>query len=168
MKDLQERLAAIELVIFDCDGVLTDGSVTVDSEGRESLQFCVHDGYGIFRGYNVGLEYAIITGRNSRVIECRAADLRITRIYLGQTVKVQAFEELLADSGLDADRVAYVGDDLNDLPVMRRVGVSCAVANAREEVKENADLVTGTRGGYGAVREFIDMIIAAKGGVPSS
>jgi len=168
VSDIQERLAGIELVIFDVDGVLTDGSVTVDSEGRESLQFCVQDGYGIFRGYNVGLEYAIITGRNSKAVEYRAADLRITRVYLGHTVKVQAFEEILAESGLDADRVAFVGDDLNDLLVMRKVGVACAVANAREEVKEGADLVTGARGGDGAVREFIEMIIAAKGGVPSS
>jgi 3-deoxy-D-manno-octulosonate 8-phosphate phosphatase (KDO 8-P phosphatase) len=168
LDNLQERLAAIELVIFDCDGVLTDGSVIVDSEGKESLQFCVQDGYGIFRGYNVGLEYAIITGRTSRVVEYRAADLRIERVYLGQTVKKQAFEEILAESGLAADSVAYVGDDLNDLPVMERVGVSCAVANARDEVKEGADVVTGASGGYGAVREFLEMIIAAKGGVPSS
>ncbi|MFC1500110.1 KdsC family phosphatase [Candidatus Zixiibacteriota bacterium] len=167
MKDIQERLANIELVIFDVDGVLTDGSLIVDSEGREALRFDVQDGYGIFRGYRAGLSYAIITGRNSEVVGHRARELRIERIYLGQKIKVTAFEDLVAESGIDPESMAYVGDDLNDMQVMKLAGISCAVANARPEVKEIVDVITVAKGGYGAVREFLEMIIAAKGGVPT-
>lgn len=167
MKEIQERLADIELIIFDVDGVLTDGSLIVDSEGREALRFDVQDGYGMFRGYRAGLTYAIITGRSSKVVEYRARELRIERVYLGQKIKRTAFEDLVRESGLDPSSIAYMGDDLNDIQVMEQVGVSCAVANARPEVKEIADLVTDARGGYGAVREFLEMIIAAKGGVPT-
>jgi 3-deoxy-D-manno-octulosonate 8-phosphate phosphatase (KDO 8-P phosphatase) len=165
VKDISDRLAAIELVIFDVDGVLTDGKTIVDFEGREALRFDVQDGYGIFRGYRAGLMYAIITGRSIRAVEHRARDLRIEWVYLGQKIKRDAFADLVEKSGIDPAAMAYVGDDLNDLEVMEQVGVSCAVANARSEVKENADIVTEARGGYGAVREFLEMIIAARGGV---
>ena len=167
MKEIQERLADIELIIFDVDGVLTDGSLIVDSEGREALRFDVQDGYGMFRGYRAGLSYAIITGRNSEVVKHRASELRIERVYLGQKIKITAFEDLVSESGIDPLSMAYVGDDLNDIQVMGQVGVSCAVANARAEVKEIADVVTIAKGGYGAVREFLEMIITARGGVPT-
>jgi 3-deoxy-D-manno-octulosonate 8-phosphate phosphatase (KDO 8-P phosphatase) len=167
VEEIQDRLAALEMVIFDVDGVLTDGSLIVDSEGREALRFDVQDGYGMFRGYRAGLTYAIITGRNSEVVGHRARELRIERIYLGQKIKRDAFAALVKESGLDPSVMAYMGDDLNDIQVMEQVGISCAVANARPEVKEIADLVTEARGGYGAAREFLEMIIAAKGGVPT-
>lgn len=167
VQDLEQRLCGIELVIFDVDGVLTDGGLLIDSEGRESLRFNIQDGYGIFRGYRAGLSYAIISGRSTRAVEHRAADLRIEQVYLGQSVKQEAFEKVLEESGLTTSQIAFIGDDLNDLPVMRQVGVSCAVANARQEVKEEADLVTDARGGEGAVREFLEKIIEAKGGVHS-
>ncbi len=165
MKDIHDRLVAIEMVIFDVDGVLTDGTAIVDSEGREALRFDVQDGYGMFRGYRAGLTYAIITGRSIRAVEHRARDLRIERLYLGQKIKQEAFADLVEKSGIETSAMAYVGDDLNDIKVMEQVGVSCAVANARPEVKEIADVVTDARGGYGAVREFLEMIITAKGGV---
>jgi 3-deoxy-D-manno-octulosonate 8-phosphate phosphatase (KDO 8-P phosphatase) len=167
VEDIQDRLAGIEMIIFDVDGVLTDGSLIVDAEGREALRFDVQDGYGMFRGYRAGLTYAIITGRSSPVVAHRARELRIERVYLGQKIKRDAFAALLEESGLDPSAIAYLGDDLNDIEVMEQVGVSCAVANARPEVKEIADLVTEARGGYGAVREFLEMIIAARGGVPT-
>jgi len=165
VKDIHDRLAAIEMVIFDVDGVLTDGTTIVDSEGREALRFDVQDGYGMFRGYRAGLTYAIITGRSIKAVEHRARDLRIERLYLGQKIKQEAFADLVEKSGIDTSAMAFVGDDLNDIKVMEQVGVSCAVANARPEVKEIADVVTDARGGYGAVREFLEMIIAARGGV---
>jgi 3-deoxy-D-manno-octulosonate 8-phosphate phosphatase (KDO 8-P phosphatase) len=164
---IQSRLEAIELVIFDADGVLTDGSIWLGDDGREMLRFSVLDGYGIFRGYRVGLTYAIITGRTSEALLIRANRLEIDRVYRGQTIKQGAFDEIVADSDLHPRQIAFVGDDLNDLPIMRQVGISCAVANARDEVRAEADIVTTARGGEGAVREFLEMIIAAKGGVPS-
>jgi len=164
---MHDRLKAIELVIFDADGVLTDGSIWLDDEDREMLRFSVQDGYGIFRGYRAGLTYAIITGRTSKALLIRANRLQIERVYQGQTVKQAAFDDIVAESGLHPRQMAYVGDDLNDLGLMQQVGVSCAVANARDEVRAAADIVTTARGGEGAVREFLEMIIAAKGGVPT-
>ena len=164
---MKNRLAAIELVIFDADGVLTDGSIWIGDDGHEMLRFSVLDGYGVFRGYRVGLTYAIITGRTSEALLIRANRLKIERVYRGQTIKQAAFDELVAESGLHPRQMAYVGDDLNDLPIMRQVGVSCAVANARDEVRAEADIVTTACGGEGAVREFLEMIITAKGGVPT-
>jgi len=166
-RDLDTRLAQIELVIFDVDGVLTDGSVLVGPDGGESVRFNIQDGYGVFRGYRVGLRYAIISGRQCEAIEHRARALQITQVHQGQSFKQEAFGAVLTESGLEANRVAYIGDDLNDLPIMEQVGVSCAVANARQEVKAIADIVTDARGGEGAVRELLERIIAAKGGIPS-
>lgn len=166
-RDLDTRLARIELVIFDVDGVLTDGSVLVGPDGRESVRFNIQDGYGVFRGYRVGLRYAIISGRQCEAVEHRARALQITQVHQDQSFKQKAFEAVLTESGLEASRVAYIGDDLNDLPIMGQVGVSCAVANARREVKEIADIVTEARGGEGAVRELLEQIIEAKGGIPS-
>ena len=165
MNDLDERLAGIELVIFDVDGVMTDGTVWVDVDGRESIRFNIQDAYGVFRGYRVGLQYAIISGRECEAVEHRARVLRITQVYQGQKFKQEAFEKVLSETGFEAEQIAYMGDDLNDLPIMEQVGVACSVANGRPEVREAADLVTEVRGGEGAVREFLEMIISAKGGV---
>jgi 3-deoxy-D-manno-octulosonate 8-phosphate phosphatase (KDO 8-P phosphatase) len=165
-RNLRNRLAAIELIIFDADGVLTDGSIWLDDDGRETLRFSVQDGYGIFRGYRAGLTFAIITGRTSDALLTRARRLEIELVYQGQTVKQAAYDDIVTRTGLQPQQVAYMGDDLNDLIIMRQVGVSCAVANARDEVRAEADIITSTGGGEGAVREFIEMIIAAKGGIP--
>lgn len=160
----ERRLAAIQVVVFDADGVLTDGKVLIDGQGNETLRFDIKDGQGLVRGRASGLRYAIITGRNSPAVRVRARQLEITHIQQGQTDKSAAIERVMEDLGVDAGAMAYMGDDVNDLPAMSRVGFVCAPADARPEVLEVADLVTGAPGGDGAVREFIERIIAAKEG----
>ncbi len=158
------RLAEIQVVILDVDGVLTDGKVLIDGQGNETLRFDIQDGLGMVRGRTVGLRYAIITGRNCPAVRVRARQLDISHIQQGQMDKIAAIERVMVDLGVDAGVVAYMGDDVNDLPAMARVGFVCAPADARPEVREAADLVTGAKGGDGAVREFIERIMEAKGG----
>jgi 3-deoxy-D-manno-octulosonate 8-phosphate phosphatase (KDO 8-P phosphatase) len=158
------RLADIQVVVFDVDGVMTDGKVYIDGQGNETLCFDIQDGLGVVRGRAVGLRYAVITGRNSQAVRIRARQLDITHIQQGQTNKTEAIERVLEDLGVASGVVAYMGDDVNDLPAMARVGFVCAPADARPEVLDVADLVTRAKGGNGAVREFIERIIAAKGG----
>jgi len=160
---IEQRLAALRIVVFDVDGVLTDGSVSVDAQGGETLRFDVQDGLGIVRGRQVGLEFAIISGREAPAVTARARRLGIEHVQQGQFDKSEAIARVLADLAVDLSAVAFMGDDLNDLPAMERVGVVCAPSNARPEVKEVADLVTVAAGGRGAVREFLERIIAAKG-----
>ena len=162
--ELQDRLGAIRLVILDVDGVLTDGKVIVDDEGRESLRFDIQDGYGIVRAMREGLLFAIISGREAGAVDARAAQLGIEIVHQGQRDKRQAFQDVLRETAVELEHIGYIGDDLNDLPIMAQVGVVCAVANARPEVKEAADVVTSARGGDGAVREFLDLIMAAREG----
>lgn len=169
MNDLEinAALSRIRVVVFDVDGVLTDGKVLIDGEGNESLRFDVQDGLGVYRGYRVGLQYAIITGRETPAVDARAKQLQIEQVYQGRTDKQEAFEAIKEQLGVEAQEIAYMGDDLNDLPIMEQVGFSCAVANALPEVRAKATLVTHARGGDGAVREFLERIISAKGGVPT-
>jgi 3-deoxy-D-manno-octulosonate 8-phosphate phosphatase (KDO 8-P phosphatase) len=161
--EIEASLSRIEVVIFDVDGVLTDGKVTIDPDGRESLTFDVQDGLGIFRGYRAGLRYAIISGRESPAVTVRAGQLKIEQVYQGQKNKQEAFDQVLTDLDVEPGQVAFMGDDLNDLPIMRQVGFSCAVANARPEVRASAGMVTHARGGDGAIREFLERIINARG-----
>ena len=165
MNDLEidASLSRIEVVIFDVDGVLTDGKVSIDPDGRESLRFDVQDGLGICRGYRAGLRYAIISGRECPAVNVRAGQLRIEQVHQGQKNKQEAFETILSELDVEPVQVAYMGDDLNDLPIMRQVGFSCAVANARPEVRASAGMVTHARGGDGAVREFLERVINARG-----
>jgi 3-deoxy-D-manno-octulosonate 8-phosphate phosphatase (KDO 8-P phosphatase) len=160
--DLEQRLAALRVVVFDVDGVLTDGSVSVDAQGGETLRFDVQDGLGIVRGRQVGLEYAIISGREAPAVTARAGRLGIGHVQQGRFDKSEAIARVFTDLAVDPSAVAFMGDDVNDLPAMERVGLVCAPANARPEVKEAADLVTAAAGGRGAVREFLERIIAAK------
>lgn len=155
---LAGRLAAVKLVILDADGVLTDGTVMVDGDGREWLRFDIQDGYGIVQAKRAGLEFAIISGRDAGAVRARAHQLGITELHLGSRDKPLALQRILEHFSVQPDQVAYMGDDLNDLPMIGRVGVLCAVANARPEVKEAADLVTSASGGRGAVREFLEHI----------
>jgi len=161
---INASLSNVKVVIFDVDGVLTDGKVIVDAQGGESLRFDIQDGLGFYRGYRYGLQYAIITGRDTPAVAARAAQLRIEQIYQGQVNKQEAYEMVKKAYGVTDDEVAYMGDDVNDLPVMQQVGFACAVANARPEIRTLAHLVTHARGGDGAVREFLERIIAAKEG----
>ncbi|MBA4372765.1 MAG: 3-deoxy-manno-octulosonate-8-phosphatase KdsC [Thermodesulfovibrio sp.] len=153
----------IELLILDVDGVLTDGSITLDNTGNEYKSFYVRDGHGIRMLIKSGIRVAIITGRVSEVVERRAAELGITEVFQKSHDKRVAYNKLLQKYALADSAVAYVGDDIVDIPVMKRVGLPVAVADAAEEVKEIACMVTKNRGGRGAVREVSDLILKARG-----
>ena len=158
------ELDNIELLVMDVDGVLTDGGVIISADGSESKRFNVLDGHGIRMWHRAGLKTAIMSGRTTEATQYRAEQLEITYIYQGCTQKVPAFEKLLEESGLSAERVAYIGDDVLDLPVMKRAGFAVAVSNAVDEVKQQAHYVTKLGGGCGAVREVIEYILKKKKG----
>lgn len=153
----------IRLLICDVDGVLSDGLIYQGNQGEELKAFNVRDGYGIRCLLTSGVEVAIITGREAKLVGDRAHTLGITHLYQGQTDKLLAFEDLLVKLSLTADRVAYIGDDLIDWPVMARVGLSVAVADAHPLLLPKADYITHIAGGRGAVREVCDLILLAQG-----
>lgn len=153
----------IELLILDVDGVLTDGSITLDNDGNEYKSFYVRDGHGIRMLLKAGIRVALITGRVSKVVARRAAELGITEVYQKSHDKRVAYRKLLQKYDLADSAVAYVGDDIVDIPVMKRVGLPIAVADAAAEVKELAVLITENRGGRGAVREVSDLLLKARG-----
>jgi 3-deoxy-D-manno-octulosonate 8-phosphate phosphatase (KDO 8-P phosphatase) len=157
----------IKVLIFDVDGVLTDGQIFVvpgsDGKGIEAKGFAAHDGLGITLGRLGGLRIGIITKRNSQTVAIRANDLKLEFVYQGQAYKMHAIEEILAKTGYTIDQLAYVGDDIVDLPVMRRCGLAIATANARKQVKNVAHYITPNPGGEGAGRDAIDFILSAQG-----
>jgi len=153
----------IRLIVFDCDGVLTDGGITVLPDGQESKRFDVRDGLGINLAIRAGLKTAIITGRESSVVEHRAKDLGIHHIYQKSPDKTADLNSILQKESLSLAETAFVGDDLPDLAVMRRVGFAVAVGDAIPEVKLTADYVTSLPGGRGAVREAIELILRTQG-----
>ena len=157
-----ELAKSIKLVIFDVDGVLTDGALYFSGQGDAMKTFDVHDGLGMTFLRDAGIELAIITGRKSEIVIQRAAGLKIKHVYQGAMKKIVPYEKLLAKLNLTDDDVAYVGDDLLDLPVMRRVKLGIAVANAEPYIKNHADYVTERFGGHGAVREVCDLILKAQ------
>ncbi|SDF72387.1 KdsC family phosphatase [Sporolituus thermophilus] len=161
--DRETRAQKVKLLVFDVDGVLTNGQIIFGPDGEAMKVFHAQDGLGISVAHKVGLKTAIITGRETEMVRRRGAELNITDVYQGAMDKVAALNELLAKHGLAADEVGYVGDDLNDLPVMLRVGLACAVANAAAEVKAAAHFVATREGGRGAVREIIEFILKAQG-----
>src|SRR3982075_773178 len=153
----------IKVLIFDVDGVLTDGQIFVvpgpDGKGIEAKGFAAHDGLGISLGRLGGLRIGIITKRNSQTVAIRANDLKLEFVYQGQAHKMDAIKDILAKTGYTIDRLAYVGDDIIDLPVMRLCGLSIATANARKQVKDAAHYVTPNVGGEGAGRDAVDFIL---------
>lgn len=161
--DLENRGQKIKLLVLDVDGVLTSGQIIFGRDGELMKKFHAQDGLGITLAHKVGLNIAIITGRESQMVKLRGAELNIKDVYQGSMNKTQALAELIAKYDLTLDQIAYVGDDLNDLPVMIRVGLPCATANAAPEVKQHAQLVTTQAGGNGAVREVIEYILKAQG-----
>ncbi len=163
MKDLNEKAARIRLVIFDVDGVLTDGSLFVGDDGQEYKAFNSRDGHGIKMLLKYGVEIAIITGRTSKVVEHRMANLGINHIYQGKLDKLPAYEELRAKLGISPEETAYVGDDVVDLPVMRRVGLAIAVQDAHPLVLRHSHWQTPSTGGRGAARDVCEMLMEAKG-----
>ena len=160
---LQEKAKAIRLLITDVDGVLTDGRIFYSTEGVESQAFFVRDGLGLRMAQQAGLLTAILTGRVSAAVTCRAKELGITEIHQGALNKLEVYEMLLQRHGLTDEAVAYVGDDLNDLPLLGRAGLSAAPADAHPEVRARVAFVTTQAGGRGAVREVIDLILKAQG-----
>jgi len=153
----------IKLVIMDVDGVLTDGTITVTPEGEDLKSFNSHDGAGIRYLLRAGIHAAIISGRASRAVEARARDLGIEHVYLGVHYKVPVYEQIIDSLNVRDGEVCYIGDDLMDIPVMRRVGLPVAVSNARPETKQHALYVTTAHGGRGAVRETIEWILKREG-----
>lgn len=153
----------IKLLILDVDGVLTDGSIILDNDGNEYKAFHVRDGHGIRMLMKSGVMVAIITGRSSKVVALRAKELGITEVFQKCRDKRIAYRKLLRKYALSSEETAYVGDDIVDLPVMTQVGLAVAVADAADEVKEIACMVTKNRGGRGAVREVTNLILRAKG-----
>jgi len=157
-----QRLAGIRLLILDVDGVMTDGRLHYDANGKENKVFHAHDGHGIKKIMKHGIEVAVISGRKSRAVATRLTELGITRVYLGQEAKQEAFEAILASLSIAAEDVACVGDDEPDLPVMARAGIGITVANAHPSVLAAADWCTARKGGQGAVREICDALLAAQ------
>jgi len=154
------KLDSIRLVAFDIDGVFTDGRFYLSDDGVESKAFNTQDGYGIRRLLEAGIAVAVISGRKSPAVIQRMAELGVAHVVLGCKNKVAALDKLAAELGLSVNECAYVGDDLPDLPLLGHVGFSVAVANAVPLLQEQCDYVTRKPGGFGAVREVCDLIVA--------
>lgn len=161
--DLPARAAAVELLLLDVDGVLTDGSVVYADDGTELKRFHVRDGSGLKLWRAAGKRAAIVSGRRSVAVERRAAELGIAPVLQGRDDKLAALAEVLSATGLRPEQVCAVGDDLPDLPVLRRCGLAVAVADACPEVRATAAHVTTTAGGRGAVREVIEWLLKSGG-----
>lgn len=159
----RERAQRVRFLIFDVDGVLTDGGIYTGEKGECMKPFHVRDGLGIRIWQNEGGGTAIITGRDSAIVSLRAAELKIRDVYLGHIDKRAAYAELKEKYGLLDEEIAYMGDDLVDLPVMNRVGFPAAPADAVDEVRQRAVLVTKAGGGRGAVREMVEFLLRAQG-----
>jgi 3-deoxy-D-manno-octulosonate 8-phosphate phosphatase (KDO 8-P phosphatase) len=159
----EPNLANVKLLVMDVDGVLTDGGVIIHQDGSESKRFNVLDGHGIRMWHRAGLKSAVISGRTTEATKLRTEQLGITYVFQECVDKVPVFERLLGQSGFSADETAYIGDDVLDLPVMKRAGFAVAVGNAVDEVKRNAHYVTNRYGGDGAVREAIEYILKKTG-----
>lgn len=155
-------LADIQLLAFDVDGVFTDGRFYLSNDGVESKAFSTQDGYGIRRLLDAGVAVAVISGRKSAAVEQRMQELGVQYIVQGCADKIAAFETITAELGISDAQCAYVGDDIPDLPLLRKVGVSFAVANAVTELHAECDYSTQALGGFGAVREVCDRVLGAR------
>lgn len=156
-------LQAIQLLVLDVDGVLTNGQISIDSTGRQFKQFDGQDGAGIKYWQRCGKQVAIISGRNCNSVVLRAAELGVTLLRQNQKDKLPAYLAVLAETGMKPEQVAVMGDDLPDLPLMLHCGLAIAPANAVGEIREAAGLVTAAGGGHGAVREAIEFILRRSG-----
>jgi len=158
-----DKLAAIQLVALDVDGTFTDGTLYYDNDGQVIKGFSSHDGLGLELLRRAGIKRGFITGRHDNATEARVTYLKVDFYIPAVGDKAAVLRELLDEYGLDESQSLYMGDDLNDLSAFEAAGVAVAVANARDEVKERADLVTDSHGGRGAVRELVGLILRAKG-----
>lgn len=160
---MERKLARIELLLLDVDGVLTDGRIIYDNQGNELKAFDVKDGHGLKMLQRAGIQVGIITGRSSVVVEKRAAELGINILYQGALRKLDPYEKILKSCGLADQQVAYVGDDIVDLPLLRRVGFSVTVADGVKDLMPLVDYVCTRPGGRGAVREICELLLKARG-----
>ena len=163
MRGVLERARRVKLLVLDVDGVLTDGRIVMDEEGREVKLFHVRDGHGIKMLLRAGVEVALFSGRTSEAVKRRAEDLGVRYLFQGLHNKVAPFEELKERLELEDDEVCFVGDDLVDIPLLRRVGLPVVVGDGVEEAKRWALYITELPGGKGAVREVCELILKAQG-----
>jgi 3-deoxy-D-manno-octulosonate 8-phosphate phosphatase (KDO 8-P phosphatase) len=163
LASIEHRASRIKLLLLDCDGVLTDGRVWLTPDGDEQKTFNTHDGLGLSLWHRAGLKSGIITGRTSSAVTRRAGELGIEFVRQGDPHKVAAFEEVLRLAGVAENEVAFVGDDLTDIPIMRRAELAVAVADAVGETRSVAHYVTRANGGRGAVREVVELILKSQG-----
>ncbi len=160
---IQDRAKNIQMFIMDIDGVLTDGRIIYTSDGQEMKNFDVRDGFGIRLAHRAGIKTTVITARQSSIVARRSLELEITEIRQNALKKLPVYEEILLKYQLQDEQIAYIGDDLIDMPILRRVGLSITVADAHPEVKQMVHYITENKGGRGAVRESIEMILKAQG-----
>ena len=166
--EVMRRAADVRLVIFDVDGVLTDGNLYFGDDGQEYKSFNSKDGLGMKLLRDSGVEIGVITARQSQVVNVRMRNLGVEHVYQGQQQKLPAYQELLEKLSLTPEQVAYVGDDLIDLPIMRRVGLSVTVQDAHRVVAQQAHWQTAARGGRGAAREVCELLLEAQGNLQST
>ena len=162
-EELRARFKKVKLLLLDVDGVLTDGRIIYDSAGRDSKFFDVHDGLGVFVLHKFGIKTVLITAKNSKTIDYRSKDMRVAEVFADIFPKSAVLDKIIKKYRLDPDEICFVGDDLVDLSLMRRIGLPVASANAVSEIKEAALYVTSCPGGRGAVREVAELMLKAQG-----
>jgi 3-deoxy-D-manno-octulosonate 8-phosphate phosphatase (KDO 8-P phosphatase) len=160
---LLRKISRVKLLILDVDGVMTDGRIIIDDAGLESKQFDVRDGHGLKMLMRCNIDVVLLTGRRSQVVTHRAADLGIAEVHQGIWNKLDVFKEILQRRNLAPEETAYVGDDVVDIPLLKRVGFGVSISDAVPDARRVADYVTRHRGGRGAVREVCEMILKAQG-----
>lgn len=161
-EQLIERAKQVRLLIFDVDGVLTDGRLTYGPEGEATKTFHVRDGHGIVLVRLAGLQSAILSARHSEIVRTRMRELGVHHLVLGERDKALGFARLVESAGVRPEHAAFIGDDVNDLPVFPLVGLSACPADAAPEVRERADYVTSSPGGHGAARELCELVLKAQ------
>jgi len=162
-KDIRKRAKNIKLLLMDVDGVLTPGYMVVTNSGKETKVFDVQDGFGIMLWHKAGFKSAIITAGKASAIKCRADALNIDKVYQNAKDKLYFYNKLKTEFDVCDDQICFIGDDLVDIPVLRRVGFSCSVRNGHDDIQDYVHYICKARGGRGAVREVIDMILKIKG-----
>jgi 3-deoxy-D-manno-octulosonate 8-phosphate phosphatase (KDO 8-P phosphatase) len=162
-EEIARRAARVKLLLLDCDGVLTDARITLLNDGDEQKSFHTRDGHGLVLLHRAGLQSGVISGRTSSALERRARDLGIRHVRQGTHDKIVEFREVLAAAGVSEDETAFVGDDVTDIPLMRRCVLAVAVADATDDTRAHAHYVTRNAGGFGAVREVCELILKSQG-----
>ena len=161
--NLDQRIQGIKVLLSDVDGVLTDGSITIDNEGIETKSFHVRDGLGIKLWQRTGHQFGIVTARSSHLVKLRMDELNVSLIRQGVSNKLEVGQQLMQQLGVSAESICYIGDDLSDLSLMQAVGLAATVADGVAEVRDAAHLVTKAGGGRGAMRELIETILKRQG-----